>query len=892
MTKVSNRGCIRRLGFRSMKAAKTRNIIAILAIALTSMLFTSLFTIVASINYSFQQENFRRVGGDGHGGIKYINYEQVEEFRKDPLIVESWARLFVGMPQDPPFNKAHVEVSYLEPNGASHFFCEPVEGRLPLEGTNEVATDTRVLSLLGVEPKIGAEFTMSFYIDESTSNPTLITRTFKLSGWWEFDNAIVASHILLPRDVAEEICAMSSGDENSMCGIWGLDMMFKSSVNIEGTLETLLQNHGYQGTEPGKEDYLATGVNWGYSGSQLTDSIDPGMVIAIIAIALLIIFTGYLIIYNVFQVSVSNDIQFYGLLKTIGTTGRQIKRIVRQQALILSVIGIPFGLLCGFLLGNKLTPIIMDTLDYKKAFVTFNPWIFLIAALFSLVTVFLSCARPGRMAARVSPVEAVRYTEGSGSRSRNSVRRGSKGVSLLGMAWANIGRSRSKTIVTVISLSLAVVLMTLVYTFTTGFDMDKYLQDSVCDFVFANASYFQTYGNSFFEEREVTEDMISEINTQGGITESGRIYGQIYAAQTFVSEARYRVNWGRHNPEDVVDMLVDREEKMPDGRLATGVTMYGMEDFALSKLKVWEGDIAPLYDPSQNAVAVAYFLNDYGDLTDYEEGFRVGDTVTVRHVDEWETYYTDTGEVLKADEEIAPDRPWNNRPKVYHDIEYKICAVVYVPNSISYRSWTLGNEYFVLGAERFIQDTGTDSVMLYAYDTTDESNAAMEEFVKDYTENAQPLYDYESKATYAAEFDGFKSMFLILGGSLSFIIGLVGLLNFINAVLTGIMTRKREFAVLQSIGLTGKQLKIMLVYEGLFYTMLAILLSLLLSVSLGPLAGTAFENIMWFFSYRFTITPVAVILPLFLLLGALVPLITYRSLSRQTIVERLRAADN
>ena len=129
--KVSNRKCIRRLGFRSMAAARTRNIIAILAIALTTVLFTSLFTIAASINYSYQQENFRQAGGDMHGSIKDISWEQVEEFRDDPLIVESGARLFVGMPMDIPFNKSHVEVSYLEPQAAPHHFCTPEVGTSP-----------------------------------------------------------------------------------------------------------------------------------------------------------------------------------------------------------------------------------------------------------------------------------------------------------------------------------------------------------------------------------------------------------------------------------------------------------------------------------------------------------------------------------------------------------------------------------------------------------------------------------------------------------------------------------------------------------------------------------------------------------------------------------------
>ena len=85
----------------------------------------------------------------------------------------------------------------------------------------------------------------------------------------------------------------------------------------------------------------------------------PPPVIAICAVLLLIIFTGYLIIYNVFQISVTNDIRFYGLLKTIGTTPRQLRRIIRHQALALSLAGIPLGLVLGWLIGGQLTPVIV-----------------------------------------------------------------------------------------------------------------------------------------------------------------------------------------------------------------------------------------------------------------------------------------------------------------------------------------------------------------------------------------------------------------------------------------------------------------------------------------------------------------------------------------------------
>ena len=132
------------------------------------------------------------------------------------------------------------------------------------------------------------------------------------------------------------------------------------------------------------------------------------MVAAIAAVLLLILFTGYLIIYNVFQISVTNDIRFYGLLKTIGTTGRQLRRIIRYQALALSLAGIPVGLLLGWLVGAGLTPAVIGRLNGVTNVVSVNPVLFAASALFALVTVLLSCRKPGRMAAKVSPVEPMR----------------------------------------------------------------------------------------------------------------------------------------------------------------------------------------------------------------------------------------------------------------------------------------------------------------------------------------------------------------------------------------------------------------------------------------------------------------------------------------------------
>ena len=151
---VSNGKCIRDLSRKSLRANRTRNLIAVLAIALTTVLFTSLFTIAMSINDGIQQNNFRQAGGWSHGTFKYLTEEQFEELKDDPLIDQWGLRRFLGMPTDVPFNKSHVEIGYSDANNAHWMYCDPVEGRLPQEGTNEAATDTHVLKLLGVEPEI------------------------------------------------------------------------------------------------------------------------------------------------------------------------------------------------------------------------------------------------------------------------------------------------------------------------------------------------------------------------------------------------------------------------------------------------------------------------------------------------------------------------------------------------------------------------------------------------------------------------------------------------------------------------------------------------------------------------------------------------------------------
>ena len=324
------------------------------------------------------------------------------------------------------------------------------------------------------------------------------------------------------------------------------------------------------------------------------------------------------------------------------------------------------------------------------------------------------------------------------------------------------------------------------------------------------------------------------------------------------------------------------------------IDIYGMDEFCLNKLKVWDGDISRL-KTEENVIAAVYFEDDYGNMKDWTNWAKVGDTVKIRYSKETEYYDTQTGEIYEADnlDSLPATASISQRPKegTFKDMEYEVDAVVSIPTSLNYRFYA--NEQFVLNSEQFIRDTGTSVPMYYTFDMMDDEAVKqnMEHFIADYTNNVDPSLDYESRYTYAGEFESFRNMFLLMGSILSSIVGLIGILNFLNAVLTGIITRHREFAMLQSIGMTGKQLKKMLVLEGLYYTLGSVVISFILAVISSPLAANVIENMFWFFEYHFMITPLFITIPIFALLGILLPLISYRFLSKKSIVERLREVE-
>ena len=878
---VKNRKCIRKLSWRSLWASRKRNIIAITAIALTALLFTSLFTIVMSMNSSYENYTFRQVGGYCHGTFKEVTEEQIKNISAHSKVKAVGKRINIGYMDSGIFAKAPAEVSFMDDNCTEWSFAMPTVGQKPQE-KKEITMDTYALKLLGVAPELGADIELTYTVGSLSATPYEKTDTFTLVGWWEYDDISPVHYINVSEEYAKEIEAeaISKGLEPFRID---LNVMMASGINIRGQMEQVDLDLGYAWDETGEGELVRIGVNWGYTSSQLGESMDAATLLAIVAFLALVIFTGYLIIYNIFQISVTGDIRFYGLLKTIGVTPRQLRRMIRQQAMFLCIAGIPAGLLLGYGVGASLTPVVMARTSFGAGVstVSTSPLIFLASALFALITVFLSCSRPGKIASKVSPVEATKYTETVKSKKEHRTTCGAK---VYQMAFANLGRNKRKTVLVVISLSLSVVLLNLLVTFTGGFDMEKYLAKQTCaDFIVSSTDYFR-YNRS---ESYISQEQMEQIKANTSPSLSGCGYKLTgYSPYGWMSEEHWLQDMMRYRSEENAKALLEQQHRR-DELVSQNASIEGLDEALFEKLTVIAGDISPMFQEDSKAIAVVVRTDDYGNVSNLDFYPPVGSIQTITYVDEG--HYTEIRTENLCDENTPSEYIF--QPSVSHDVDYTVCAYVTVPNSMSFRYYSTGY-CFVLPIEKLNHDSQQESIpMFYLFDTPDDiAEASAENYLADLTADDLSGLMYESKATLRAEFEGFQNIFLLLGGLLCAIIGLVGVLNFFNAIITGILSRKREFAVLQAVGMTNKQLKTMLVYEGLYYALSSALSAFVLSFAINPLVGNLLENLFWFFSARFTILPVLLTIPIFALLGWLIPCMMYDNAAKCSVVEQLRDA--
>lgn len=602
---------------------------------------------------------------------------------------------------------------------------------------------------------------------------------------------------------------------------------------------------------------------------ELTFAMNASLLLAIMPFLLMFIFIGYLLINNIFDISISKDIRRYAMLRTIGTTKRQIKRIVLQQAIELSFIGIPLGLLLGYLIGKNSLPLMIQFLNQEyldfQSKMSLNPFIFIISSLFSLFTVWVSVKKPVQIATCVSPVDALRYTE-----NRHVTKIFSKeasSVKIEKMAWTNFSRNKKRSIFIILSLTICFVLLNSVAIIGRSVDSDKYFKKMMStDYVIASKTTFSAHHGFMYHSDGLDEAMISLVEQQPGIHNGGKLY---------------------KNTLDDLNVTIDYGQKITEKNESTEGIKYGF--IVGGQYPVVLGNdgyaLCNVYGASTPVLSRLMIINGEKDRSKLIEKLSTGNYI-IEGAEDAESFQCDIGQeiVIRKDGKIL-----------------KTMTVVAqaVLNGTEREVWTVNSGYTTVGGDCpffYMSDYGFKEVytkptlMNYSFDFDNTNQSNIENTLNSYILKVDAGMQYGSIQMLRQSIDRIKQMVYVAGGILSFLIGCIGVINFVSIIKTNAITRLYEFTLFESIGMTKKQLRKLLVYEGIYYAIISgffgIVISYIFSKTL--LSKILSSSSFWFFTINITLVPAMIAFILMLGISMVVPLFAIKVLNRHSIIERLK----
>ena len=872
----NNKAVIKKLANRSFHSNKMRNVIAAIAIALTTFLFTAVLTIGMGASGTLEYSMAKLMGSSADALVQGLSEEQFQQLKENAMFEKVGCWIPVEIMTNT--NRMVAEIDYADQPQLELRMQTPRTGSAP-QKANEVLVSANILKDLNIEEKIGAEIPIEF---KNRQSGQMYHFDMIVSGIYDTPNekseSVIVSKAFMQEN-PEMMNEIAQGREG--CGIYDADVIMRDSSMVKERISEFVRSIGGNPDDRSAENYVRVAPNTFLSNNS------GGSIMWLVAgvFGVLFMFCGYLLIYNVFEIAVTNDIRQYGLLRTVGTTSQQIKRLVNRQALYLFLIGTPFGLLFGILLGRSILPaaLQMFAADYsgKNIEVSTLPYLGIIvgAILFSGLTVYISTRKSVKKASRVSPIEAIRYVE----QDTVSIKRKktNTGAVIPRMAKANLQRNKRRTVFIVISLTLSIVLLNSVFIVSGSFDEDAYIENqSRSDFRVYSPGIQAAFGNDFGHNSAVPEKAVEEIKAQPGVT------NEVYLYRNTFEDDHISCDWGTPY---VVDNTNKELRMMPEhlnlGVYQTGTerdyaaltadnhplgNVFGFSENFFDQLDIIEGetDLSVLKDKlwNGNNVILMGEYNDHGNFGGAEaaayRGLSVGDTIQFYENGTPTEEFTIIAKAAATDGDVTVTGGGSN-----------IAQIIEGPR-------------IFMAENKFKEIYETPTLYGFLFDVEEQYQQEMETYLAQDTDVA-----YTSILTMKATVSGVKNVVLLIGGMIGAVFALVGLINFINLVMTNIITRRHEFATMQSIGMTNRQLRKMMISESFSYVLLAGIVGTLAAAMLGITLVRSFVEISpssIMMTFQMTLLPALIMLILFLALAFIVPVVALRLFNNRSVVERLR----
>ena len=832
MLKVNNKKVINDLAKTTYSAHKKRNILTILAIFLTTFLICTIISIGISYWDTVALRQQRMQGMDYDIELTEPRNDQVSAIRKMENV--KYAGLSVKCAvlskyEDIELDK--IRLFWLD-NTCWEKQTIPAldyyKGEYP-QKENEIMLSKTALNSMGIEnPDVGMELPLVYQTLSENSDSGEITKTFILSGWFlDYSSGTDKGYV--------------SEDFYRTTGVLQTDF-------TQGELKISLKNPLYS-----ERDITEMQNQINISGKQIIEADYDTIsnfcktIIGLCVLLLLIFMSGYLFIYNTLYISVNKDIRYYGQLKTIGTTSIQIRRMINKQVLWNTVIGIPLGLICSAVVGKIVIPQLLHAINpsiMPNDVEAVSVWVFIIATVFSFATTVISSQKPAKIAMNCSPVEAIKYIGDSSSNRKSKIRNGGD---IRSMVRINLFRDKKQFAVIMCSLSLALSLFLIINTVIYANNATNILNHSYdYDLMILNQTLLSDH-----EEQVITNDLIENVKNLNGVKDvrtlesttatvpyQEDVYGEYY-------KELYQSRYAPGNYDKDINMYkqqADYDNNMFSCRIV------GIDDLEFEQLN--QELETPLdkeaFDNGEIAFASKIFTEGDNGMVGKKVSFSISNSDNL------------------SKKETIEIGALTDFPAYY--------SAGYSPDLI------VSDDYF----EKIVQQPLIEMIKIdYKEAFSKNTEDSIMNLIKD-----SKVLSVDSKLSQYSDMKNSENQITVFGGSIGLIVMLLAISNYLNMMSASIQNRSKEFAILESVGMTRKQIKKMVVSESLCYTILSIAIAMIIGL---PASYFVFENLnIYAIPFAFPMIKNLILFLVIITICVVSTLLILRKTKNESIIELLR----
>lgn len=816
---------IRKLTIRQLRQNKRRTLVTIIGVIISVSMITAVSTLGVSFLDLLQRHTIAK-NGLWHALLENASYEQAKQVRQDDAIRSVQLARNIGYAVNEHSDNKYMPYYYIQQMDEAALeqqAIELVQGRMPQAG-NEVLASSALLNSGTFGYKVGD--TVSLEVGLRYSLPSDQPDAEPLGPLWQSNpylydtNKAPQEELRDLRSQSYTIVGIADMPETGYTGYTLLGLlqeeqladtdlvsiylvMDKLNNGIYDTVDSLAASAGIKKVEYHNELLR-------YYMISNADSFRSVMIGLIGTIMLIIVIGSVSLIYNAFAISVADRSRYLGMLASVGATRKQKRSSVFFEGAAISVISIPLGIASGLAgIGatlwylNSYIGSLFNTLEPLRVHVTAVS--LLLAVGVSLFTIFISIYFPARRASRISAIDAIRQSQDIKLTTR-AVKTSRLVRSLFGLeaeiGLKNLKRNKGRYKATIFSLVISIVLFMSVSFFSDNFQKSVGMTQSGLE------HDFMIY--HFAPGGELTLDRLRQMD---GVTELSWV--RTVYAQTRVPEAKLATPLKR--------MVQDGDVQLEDGSFSYQAALRALDDDTLAKFAAEQGiETAPLYDTEKpSAIAVNTITYSDGQRGKYVEA----QAMELAAGEQLELFYH-TEMFSRAGE--------NEAFTVVHSTEMELpsLAITALADSDPFgvRGQSLGSINLIV-SEPMMQklleqyEGVADSVVMVQSSDPAATERALVELPDNEELAYTNLYSHRQQE---------RQLLIIMNvfcyGFIA-LISLISVTNILNTISTSIALRKREFAMLRSIGMTPQGFRRMIRYESIFYGLKALLYGIPISAA-------------------------------------------------------------